>query len=183
MIERRNKYYCPLPLRYTLERKKTSEMENLQESFTFPPPKFHIVPFEELKKRVKSVTYLSDVIGICTKIIDQGTSRNGAPKKEMLIRNERDEEIAGLPWDNIARNIPSFLTDTSQKNIVVIASAIVKNDRGMVALLSTKGTRLYVNPDVPAAVPLQQRLQMPPTRKRSLIPAVDTKTLLMLNTF
>ncbi|KAL5713607.1 DNA helicase [Ranunculus cassubicifolius] len=178
MIERRNKYYCPLPLRYTLELKTTAEMENLQESITFPPPKFHIVPFEELRKRVESVTYLSDVIGICTKITDQGTSRNGAPKKEMLIRNERDEEIAVTLWDNIARNIPSFLTDTSQKNIVVIAAAIVKNDGGMVALVSTKGTRLYVNPDIPAVVPLQQRLQMPPTRKRSLIPAVDTKTLL-----
>ncbi|KAL5724209.1 hypothetical protein ACHQM5_007497 [Ranunculus cassubicifolius] len=98
--------------------------------------------FTDLEDRLDKTTYLTDVIGLLTDV------KEYTNKKELTICNDRDEIIKIVLWNSTVPMFPTNLTTIHENVVVIVTTTQVKSLNDIIFLNGTKGTKIYVDPDI-----------------------------------
>ncbi|KAF9618569.1 hypothetical protein IFM89_002264 [Coptis chinensis] len=107
---------------------------------------FKFVEFDNIPTKASQLTFLTDVIGVLTKV---GKARIAAGKllKEVVIMNKSGLELPITLWEGMTSIIPE---DTmKQPNVVIIATCLKAGYyRGKLGLSTLSGTKIYINMNI-----------------------------------
>ncbi|KAK3013980.1 hypothetical protein RJ639_008140 [Escallonia herrerae] len=120
-----------------------------QDLETIPRHMFNFLDFSKINDRVEDRTYLTYVIGVLTKVWDTEEIGASSKKKDIVITNERGEEITIKIWGNKILDLDKVLAmQTSPTVVLIVCGGIIKTYRGQVHLSSTSATKIYANIDL-----------------------------------
>ncbi|KAK2999501.1 hypothetical protein RJ639_022870 [Escallonia herrerae] len=168
--------YRPLPKQDTvISLFHATKVRRLKQDLeSMPQHNFALINYDELHKRANDVTYLTDVIGILSKVFDiedfgiKPGRTKPLFKKDVTLTNKRGQELKVTLWseqalefENILKNqttteilfcsLPNFPTLGSYVNVG-------KKKTGNVHLSSTSATKIYSNLNIKEANDLRERM-------------------------
>ncbi|KAK3000611.1 hypothetical protein RJ639_022355 [Escallonia herrerae] len=159
--------YRPLPKQDTvIALFHGTKVQHLKQDLkSIPQHNFALINYDELHKRANDVTYLTDVIGILSKVFDvedfgikPGRTRP-LFKKDITLTNKRGQELKVTLWSEQALEFENILKNQTTTEIHLDLMLMPgKKNIGNIHLSSTSATEIYANLNIKEANDLRERI-------------------------